>query len=161
MDRKQILTKALDCVTKDRNATHGEPEDSFKQIASVWSAMLGVEISSHQVALLMAALKIVRAQQNPAHEDNWVDLAGYAACGAECVRVPVAPSQDWETAGRIKCDYPEAATWYQTPMDTWYALYDARTTKPLHTAPTPDHYPWWSPEQQCWMWRRDNMEPRP
>ena len=28
-------------------------------------------------------LKTVRAWGNPDHGDNWVDIAGYAACGGE------------------------------------------------------------------------------
>jgi len=31
----------------------------------------------------MALLKIGRLKSNPIHGDSWVDLAGYAACGAE------------------------------------------------------------------------------
>jgi hypothetical protein len=36
------------------------------------------------VAAMLALLKIARLQQSPNHRDSWVDLAGYAACGAEC-----------------------------------------------------------------------------
>lgn len=100
MNRTDILNKVLEYTTKDRNATHGEPEDLFRQIAEVWSAMLGISISSHQVALLMAALKIVRAIQNPTHEDNWIDLAGYAACGAECV----PERNEWLEEGHKLCE---------------------------------------------------------
>jgi hypothetical protein len=31
----------------------------------------------------MALLKLARVRVNPGHVDNWLDLAGYAACGAE------------------------------------------------------------------------------
>ena len=33
---------------------------------------------------MMALLKIARVKYNPRHADSWVDIAGYAACGAEC-----------------------------------------------------------------------------
>ena len=32
---------------------------------------------------MLVDLKTVRAWGNPAHDDNWVDIAGYAACGGE------------------------------------------------------------------------------
>ena len=35
------------------------------------------------MAIMMALLKIARISKNPQHMDNWVDLAGYAACGGE------------------------------------------------------------------------------
>ncbi len=81
--RECILDDATRIVTKDRNATHGEPEDAFGLIAASWSAKLGIAVTPAQVCILLADLKACRAWLNPAHADNWIDLAGYAACGAE------------------------------------------------------------------------------
>ncbi len=83
LQRSDILDAATQAVTVDRNATHGAPADTFGAIARVWSARLGIEITPSQVCILMADLKTCRAWGNPAHVDNWVDLAGYAACGGE------------------------------------------------------------------------------
>jgi hypothetical protein len=83
MNREQCLDAAARCVLRDRNVTHGSPEESFLKIAKGWSVIKGIEITSVDVALMMAWLKIVRASGNPGHEDSWTDLAGYAACGAE------------------------------------------------------------------------------
>jgi hypothetical protein len=33
---------------------------------------------------MLALLKIARLKNSPNHRDSWVDIAGYAACGAEC-----------------------------------------------------------------------------
>jgi hypothetical protein len=81
--RKTVLDEAAKCVLKDRNATHGNPEDSFGRTAKMWSAYLGSDVSSADVAALLALLKIARIKETPDHADNWVDLAGYAACGGE------------------------------------------------------------------------------
>ena len=83
MKRSEILDTAKAIVTKDRNATHGNPEDSFALIAKYWSAHLGVAVTSTDVSILMALLKIARLNVTPEHSDSWVDLAGYAACGGE------------------------------------------------------------------------------
>jgi len=80
--RGRILEEAGQCVLRDRNAAHGEPEDNFRDIASLWTAYVGFEISSIQVACMMALTKIARLKHKSAHRDSWVDLAGYAACGA-------------------------------------------------------------------------------
>ena len=32
---------------------------------------------------MCAQIKLARLKSNAAHADNWVDLAGYAACGGE------------------------------------------------------------------------------
>lgn len=81
--RQDILETAASCVLKDRAATHGNLEDSFAHTASLWGAHLGVEVSATDVAVMMALLKIARIKSTPTHKDNWVDLAGYAACGGE------------------------------------------------------------------------------
>lgn len=83
MKRADILENAKQCVTVDRAATHGDAEKTFGRIASIWSARLGVTITEAQVCILLVDLKTCRAWGNPAHADNWVDIAGYAACGGE------------------------------------------------------------------------------
>ena len=86
MTRKECLEKAMECVLKNRQDQYGDAEDCFGMIAGLWSAYLapaGVEIDPYDVACMMALLKVARIQANPKHGDSWVDLAGYAACGAE------------------------------------------------------------------------------
>lgn len=81
--RSNILEEAGACVNVDRMKTHGTPENSFGAIAGMWSAYLGVPVSSVDVTAMMALLKIARIKNSPEHADNWIDLAGYAACGGE------------------------------------------------------------------------------
>lgn len=83
MNRADILTAATTAVTRDRATTHGAAEDTFGAIARVWSARLGVTVRPDQVAILLIDLKTCRAWGNPGHDDNWIDMAGYAACGGE------------------------------------------------------------------------------
>jgi hypothetical protein len=81
--RAAILDAAKQAVMVDRAATHGALEDSFAQIAALWSVRLCVDVTPAQVAIMLIDLKAVRAWGNPGHADNWVDMAGYAACGGE------------------------------------------------------------------------------
>lgn len=84
MTRADILATASEYVTKDRAATHGDAEDNFRRIADLWNAYLGVDdITSIDVAVMLALLKVARIRSNPTHADNWIDIAGYAACGGE------------------------------------------------------------------------------
>ena len=89
MDRAETLDLAKKYVTKDRQADHGKPEDTFGLIADLWNDYLALTVGAmraiqpHDVAVMMALLKIARIRENPNNADNWVDMAGYAACGAE------------------------------------------------------------------------------
>lgn len=82
MKRDEVLTTALEAV-KDRADNYTPPAKNFAFVADLWSSYLQMNISAHDVALLMALFKIARARANPNHADTWVDIAGYAACGAE------------------------------------------------------------------------------
>ena len=80
--RAGILDTAKHYVLKDRNATHGDPEDNFGRIAELWAAYKRVHFNATDVAVMMALMKVARIAQSPEHRDSWIDLAGYAACGA-------------------------------------------------------------------------------
>lgn len=82
MTRKELLEKAVQATT-ERAVQHGKPENVFEQIANLWSAYLGLDLGAVDVAMMMVLFKVARAQSNPQNEDNWVDIAGYAACAAE------------------------------------------------------------------------------
>ena len=84
MTRKECLDHAAKAVLTDRNAAYGEPEDCFGLIAALWSRYTGCDISTADVAAMMILLKVARVRNGKAKDDSWVDMAGYAACGAEC-----------------------------------------------------------------------------
>lgn len=83
MKRKEILEQALKCVCGDREQDYGSPENNFKKIADFWSTYLGYDVAPVDVAAMLGLLKIARISSGHAKEDNWIDLAGYAACGCE------------------------------------------------------------------------------
>ena len=83
MKRDQILDTAKEYVTKDRAATHGDAASNFGLIALYWGAHLDVAISATDVAVMMTLFKLARMKSNPAHIDNAIDAAAYAALAGE------------------------------------------------------------------------------
>lgn len=94
--RDQVLGAARTAVMVDRAATHGDLHQTFGQLAAVWSARIGIALTPAQVAIMLTDLKGCRAWLNPDHADNWVDMAGYAACGAE-LAAAVSPTAQGAT----------------------------------------------------------------
>lgn len=92
LTRADILHAAEKCVCGQRETDYGTPEDNFKAIAELWEAYLNktctrgvnVCVEAKDVAAMMALLKIARIAAGGGKADSWIDLAGYAACGAEC-----------------------------------------------------------------------------
>lgn len=83
MIRKEILDEAARIVTGERQAQYGDAEDSFGLIGDLWGDYLGMFISPKDVALMMILLKVAREKSGKGKSDNWIDIAGYAACGGE------------------------------------------------------------------------------
>lgn len=104
--RSEILGEAQAITHRDRNQTNGDPGPHFVQLARLWSAYLGTDIGPQDVAALLILLKVSRLSRSPGERDHWVDICGYAACGAESVvysqRVglaiePRAPEEAWRS----------------------------------------------------------------
>lgn len=83
MNRADILDHAKAIVVSDRNLDYGEPEQNFSCIAEMWTLYKSEPFEPHDVAAMLALVKIARIRNSPDKDDNWVDLAGYAACGGE------------------------------------------------------------------------------
>lgn len=92
LTRADILHAAEKCVCGQRETDYGTPENNFKAIAELWEAYLNkactrgvnVRVEAKDIAVMMALLKIARIAAGGGKADSWIDLAGYAACGAEC-----------------------------------------------------------------------------
>lgn len=95
MTKKEVLENALKIVTGDREKDYGKPEDNFKTIAEIWTAVLrrkgklvmGQDINEHDVALCMVGVKLAR-EANEHKPDNCTDGAGYFACAADVRSTP-------------------------------------------------------------------------
>lgn len=85
MNREECLKQAKKCVCTDKNETYGKPEDNFDFIAKLWGDYLGSDylIDAKDVAVMMMLLKVARIATGKHNPDNYIDIAGYAACGCE------------------------------------------------------------------------------
>lgn len=88
MKKEDVLAKAAELISNDRLKHYGTPNENFNRIANIWSEIFKAPVTAAQVALCMAIVKVTRLIQTPDHEDSWIDLAGYAACGGEVSEKP-------------------------------------------------------------------------
>ena len=83
MNRSECLQEAEIIVCSDREDTYGSPEDNFELIANLLSRYLCWEVGPIDVANMMILLKVARAATGKFNADNYIDIAGYAACACE------------------------------------------------------------------------------
>lgn len=84
-DRRYALRQAEEYVSGARNESYGTATQNFQRIANLWTDYRdnGEEFTPADVANMMILLKVSRLNESPDHLDSWIDVAGYAALGAE------------------------------------------------------------------------------
>lgn len=111
--RRDALLEAAEIIDGDRNVDYGDPIDDFRRTAAYWSIHAGAVFRRRlhemgmspsdsvqlqlainlidtlydpwDVSIMMNLLKASRLSWSPHKKDHWVDTAGYAGCGWDCV----------------------------------------------------------------------------
>lgn len=129
MQRADVLDAAKKAVCGQRHTDYGKAEDNFARIARRWNCHLdnigfvvtrqGVpcRLLPHDVASMMIDVKLSRIENTPSHDDSWVDIAGYAACGSEVAPVTddafhasIPASQQYRDEDRAAQHIPDVLT---------------------------------------------------
>ena len=89
---RKLLLHAADLVSGERARTYGDMLENHQNIADLWNGYLGDRLEGTltptDVALMQVLLKVARTKEGDLNEDDFTDIAGYAACA-------------WEIASRI------------------------------------------------------------
>ena len=79
-----FLNSALAAISQRAASRDQDQERSMARTVSVFNAITGMELSELDGWKFMIALKLARSAQGSFHEDDYVDLCGYAALAGEC-----------------------------------------------------------------------------
>ena len=83
MKRDKIISEATRLVSTDREKSYGNKRKNHLNIAKLWSAYLDKDVTPHDVAMLMALLKIARTKLGSPNKDDLIDGAAYLAIAGE------------------------------------------------------------------------------
>lgn len=75
----ELLMHAAELINGQRAQDYGEPQQSFENIARMWSTYLHTEITVTDVGMMMILLKVSRNRRGIDKQDNFVDICGYAS----------------------------------------------------------------------------------
>ena len=85
-----MLAESMSIVAGSREQTHGDKFQNFTKISYVWNGILmaagkptASPLDAHDVANLMEGMKMARRYLGAFNPDDYIDGAGYAACGFE------------------------------------------------------------------------------
>jgi hypothetical protein len=91
-----LAAKASELVGGDREHQHGAKQRNFENIATLWQAWLDIlatkqskpstTLSPHDIGIMMVLMKAARTQTGQTNLDDYIDMAGYAACAGEIIQ---------------------------------------------------------------------------
>ena len=101
MKALEVLEEAIALIHGQRADDYGDARLSFQRMADLVNPIIKKadgNLTASDMSLVMIQVKIARLQESPDHEDSWIDIAGYAALGAQIAitapeRPPTAPSK--------------------------------------------------------------------
>lgn len=106
MKAANIALRVAELVSGDRERTHGSKLRNFQNITVLWNAYLKIrtdpeaELTPIDHANMMVLLKVARTQLGDFNLEDFIDQAGYAACGGEVATVLNEPPAE-EVAATI------------------------------------------------------------
>ena len=83
MITKEILSEANELVGGDRQKDYGDKVKNHNNISKLWSAYLDTPVTAHDVAIMMALLKVARTKLGAVSRDTYVDMSAYSAIAGE------------------------------------------------------------------------------
>ena len=81
--RGNVLLEAHEVINGQRQDMYGNPEDCFGTISELWTIWLGKALTAHDVAVMLALMKIARMRHGADSRDSYVDGCGYLALASD------------------------------------------------------------------------------
>ncbi len=79
------MKEALKILKGPREKEYGNKKENHDNIAKLWSAYLNINLTAHDVALMMLLLKVARTKSPNPTRDTYIDMVGYSAIAGEVV----------------------------------------------------------------------------
>ena len=98
MEYASIMTDAIS-IFNDRNPKYGDMKIGMEKVATIATIITGIHLTSHDVALVLHAVKLSRLNNDRANPDHYVDGVNYLAFAGELISEDPRPS--YEDSGRI------------------------------------------------------------
>jgi len=84
MEYASIMTDAIS-IFNDRNPKYGDMKIGMEKVATIATIITGIHLTSHDVALVLHAVKLSRLNNDRANPDHYVDGVNYLAFAGELI----------------------------------------------------------------------------
>lgn len=87
----EALEAAYRLIEGDRHVQHGKAERCHDEIAKLWTWWVGMEIDRHDVAIMLALLKVARVKTGAYNGDCYDDGLGYLSLAKQFRHTEATP----------------------------------------------------------------------
>jgi hypothetical protein len=102
---KDILKEADKLIAGERHKDYGDKVKNHNNISKLWSAYKDIEITAHDVAVMMVLLKIARTKLGEVSKDTYIDMSAYGAIAGEIKFKEPEKESEGERRGRVTAEY--------------------------------------------------------
>ena len=82
MTHDELMKKAAELVAP-RGNVYGTIRENHDKIAMIASALTGIDLSAHDILMIMVAVKLSRIAKTPDHVDSYLDALNYLSFAGE------------------------------------------------------------------------------
>lgn len=102
MDYCEIMHEAAKTFN-NRNPKYGDMRAGMDRVAEIATLITGIHLTSHDVALVLHAVKLSRLNNDRSNPDHYIDGVNYLAFAGELIQaVEIAPTPEFAPQVDIK-----------------------------------------------------------
>lgn len=90
MEYRDIMHQAAR-VFNERNPQYGDMRIGMERVAQIATLITGIQMSAHDVALVLHAVKLSRLGADRRNPDHYIDGVNYLAFAGELIEPPAVP----------------------------------------------------------------------
>jgi hypothetical protein len=98
MEYRDLMTESAR-IFNDRNPKYGDMRAGMERVAQLATIMTGMELTAHDIALVLHAVKLSRLNNDRKNPDHYVDGVNYLAFAGELITED--PRSSYEESKRI------------------------------------------------------------
>jgi hypothetical protein len=87
MEYRDIMHEAAR-VFNERNSGYGDMRNGMERVAQISTLITGIQLSAHDVALVLHAVKLARLDADRRNPDHYIDGVNYLAFAGELIEPP-------------------------------------------------------------------------
>lgn len=117
MEYRDIMHEAAR-VFNERNLGYGDMRIGMERVAQLSTLITGIQLTAHDVALVLHAVKLARLDTDRRNPDHYIDGLNYLAFAGELIEPPALDNGLDAVLNKIDSEFAKMADSFTAPVAT-------------------------------------------